>query len=122
MVVMTEDGMLSADVTHDESGFHPDAPCPRHRAIPQPNFMQVIPRTSRTQRGGVSPSTATLRLKSFTLIACGIACTCIVATAAGSTGLILARLALTTIRAASEHFRHCCPGSPDAGGPLYFCL
>jgi hypothetical protein len=75
MVVMTEDGMLSAGVTHDESGFHPDAPFSRHRAIPQPNFVQVIPRTSRTQRGGVSPSTSTLRLKSFTLIACGIACT-----------------------------------------------
>ena len=64
MVVMTEDGMLSAGVTHDESGFHPDAPCSRHRAT----------RASRTQRGGVSPSTSTLWLKSFTLIACGIAC------------------------------------------------
>ena len=83
MVVMTEDGMLSAGVTHDESGFHPDAPCSRHRAIPQPNFVQVIPRTSRTQRGGVSPSTSTLRLKSFTLIACGIACTSCIASYRG---------------------------------------
>src|SRR6476620_6831418 len=59
-----------------ESGFHPDAPCTRHKAMPQPNFVPVIPRMSRsTQRSGVSPSTSTLPLTSLTLIACGIACT-----------------------------------------------
>jgi hypothetical protein len=36
--------------------------------------------------------------------------------------LMLARPLLGTIRAASQHFRHCCPGWPDAGGPLYLCV
>ena len=75
MMVMTDD---STGVTHDRIGFPSYAPCTRHKAMPQPNFVPVIPRMSRsTQRSGVSPSTSTLPLTSLTLIACGIACTCI---------------------------------------------
>ena len=41
-----------------------------HSAMPQPNFVPVMPSTSRnTQRSGVSPSTSTLCVSPLTLMA-----------------------------------------------------
>jgi len=41
-----------------------------HSAMPQPNFVPVMPSTSRnTQRSGVSPSTSTLCVFLLTLMA-----------------------------------------------------
>ena len=91
--------------------------------MPQPNFVPVIPRMSRsTQRSGVSPSTSTLPLTSLTLIAFVHRLQLPHRQLPRVIDrLILARLALRTIRAASQHFGHCCPGWPVVGGPLYLC-
>jgi hypothetical protein len=44
-----------------------------HSAMPQPNFVPVIPSTSRkTHNRGVSPSTSTIRLTPLTLIVVAI--------------------------------------------------
>src|SRR6476661_799797 len=64
MVVISELPMLSIGVMQERVGspltYTVQAP---HSAIPQPNFVPVIPSTSRsTQRSGVSPSTSTLCL------------------------------------------------------------
>ena len=43
-------------------------------AIPQPNFVPVMPSTSRnTHKRGVSPSTSTVRARPLTLIVVAIA-------------------------------------------------
>jgi hypothetical protein len=62
MVVISESPMLSTGVIQERVGSPltctVQAP---HNAIPQPNFVPVMPSTSRnTQSSGVSPSTSTL--------------------------------------------------------------
>jgi hypothetical protein len=120
MVVMTDD---STGITHDRTKF----PCVTMHAPqshPAAEFRAGHSEKSRsTQRSGVSPSTSTLPLTSLTLIACDIAYTSGIARYRGlDLSLILARPALMTRRAASQHFRHCCPAWPDGGGPLYLCV
>jgi hypothetical protein len=74
IVVILEAPTLSIEVTHERVA----APsiCTVHApqsAIPQPNFVLVMPSTSRnTQRSGVSPSTSTVRSTPLTLIVMAI--------------------------------------------------
>src|SRR3954470_1517239 len=70
MVVICALPMLSTGVTQERvatpSRCTVQAP---HRAIPQPNFVPVIPSTSRnTHSKGVSPSTSTLCVVPLTLM------------------------------------------------------
>src|SRR3954454_19598152 len=70
MVVISDVPMLSIGVTHERVAFPStctvQAP---HSAMPQPNFVPVMPRTSRnTQSSGVSASTSTLCVRPLTLI------------------------------------------------------
>ena len=70
MVVIALPPTLSIGVTQDlvaaPSTCTVQAP---HSAAPQPNFVLVMPTTSRnTQRSGVSPSTSTLCVLPLTLI------------------------------------------------------
>src|SRR5215213_6674029 len=70
MVIISDVPMLSIGVTHERAGFPStctvQAP---HSAMPQPNFVPVMPRTSRkTQSSGVSSSTSTLCVRPLTLI------------------------------------------------------
>jgi hypothetical protein len=121
MVVMTDD---STGVTHDRTGFPCGCTVHAPQSHPAAEFRAGHSEKSRsTQRSGVSPSTSTLPLTSLMLIACGIAYASRIARYRGlDLPLILARPALGAIRAASQHFRHCCPGWPDAGGPRYLCV
>src|SRR5215203_59712 len=69
MVVISDVPMLSIGVTHERVAFPStctvQAP---HSAMPQPNFVPVMPSTSRnTQRSGVSPSTSTVCICPLTL-------------------------------------------------------
>src|SRR5262245_32340472 len=75
MVVISELPMLSIGVMQERVGSPPtctvQAP---HSAMPQPNFVPVMPSTSRsTQRSGVSPSTSTLCVLPLTLMVKAIA-------------------------------------------------
>src|SRR5580700_1993070 len=68
---MSEVPMLSIEVMQERVGAPSTctvhAP---HSAMPQPNFVPVMPSTSRnTQRSGVSPSISTLCVLRLTLIA-----------------------------------------------------
>jgi hypothetical protein len=70
IVLTSESPMLSIDVMQERVGAPSictvQAP---HSAMPQPNFVPVIPSTSRkTQRSGVSPSTSTLCVLPLTLM------------------------------------------------------
>jgi hypothetical protein len=75
IVVIEDAPTLSMGVMHERVG----APsiCTVHApqsAMPQPNFVPVMPSTSRnTQRSGVSPSTSRLCVLPLTLIAKGMA-------------------------------------------------
>src|SRR5215475_4088284 len=76
MVVISELPMLSIGVMQERVGSPPtctvQAP---HSAMPQPNFVPVMPSTSRnTQRSGVSPSTSTLCVLPLTLMVKAMAC------------------------------------------------
>ena len=78
MVVTSESPMLSIGVMQERTGspstWTVQAP---HSAMPQPNFVPVMPSTSRnTQRSGVSPSTSTLCALPLTLMVKAIASSC----------------------------------------------
>src|SRR5438105_13409241 len=70
MVVISELPMLSIEVMQECVGLPSTCTVQAtHNALPQPNFVPVMPSTSRnTQRSGVSPSTSTLRMLPLTLI------------------------------------------------------
>ena len=75
IVVISEVPMLSTGVMQDRmatpSTCTVQAP---HSAMPQPNFVPVMPSTSRnTHRRGVSPSTSTVRSTPLTFIVVAIA-------------------------------------------------
>src|SRR6202011_2262770 len=75
IVVISEVPMLSTGVTQERvatpSTCTVQAP---HSAMPQPNFVPVMPSTSRnTQSSGVSPSTSIVRLRPLTLIVVAMA-------------------------------------------------
>src|SRR5216683_7575775 len=70
IVVIAEVPTLSTEVTQERVGA--PSTCTVHApqsAIPHPNFVPVIPSTSRnTHKSGVSPSTSTVRWTPLTLI------------------------------------------------------
>jgi hypothetical protein len=75
MVVIAESPTLSTGVMQERMGvpFECTVQAP-HSALPQPNFVPVMPSTSRsTQSSGVSPSTSTSWSAPLTLILNGIA-------------------------------------------------
>src|SRR5438132_13127744 len=74
IVVMRLPAATETDVMHERTALPSrctvHAP---HSAMPQPNFVPVIPSTSRsTQSKGVSSSTSTLRAMQLTVYACSI--------------------------------------------------
>src|SRR5512132_448153 len=75
MVVIAEVPTLSMVVVQERvaTPFTWTVQAPQ-RAIPQPNFVPVMPSTSRnTHKRGVSPSTSTVRARPLTLIVVAIA-------------------------------------------------
>jgi hypothetical protein len=73
--VISEAPMLSIGVTQERVGLPStctvQAP---HSAKPQPNFVPVMPSTSRkTHRSGVSPSTSTSCVRPLTLMVMAMA-------------------------------------------------
>src|SRR5712671_6229239 len=75
IVVTAEEPMLSIGVIQERTATPSTCTVQAPQsALPQPNFVPVMPSTSRnTQRSGVSLSTSTIRLTPLTLIMVAIA-------------------------------------------------
>src|SRR5215813_11002379 len=74
MVVTVDSPTLATGITQERNGipFRCTVQAP-HKALPQPNFVPVIPSTSRkTQSKGMSPSTSTSCSTPLTFILKGI--------------------------------------------------